>query len=44
MSMELQHVTHIYGEGTTFAKKALDDVNIKIEDGEFVGIIGHTGS
>ena len=44
MSMELQHVTHIYGGGTTFAKKALDDVNIKIEDGEFVGIIGHTGS
>lgn len=44
MSMELQHVTHIYGEGTTFAKKALDNVNIKIEDGEFVGIIGHTGS
>ena len=44
MSMELQHVTHIYGEGKTFAKKALDDVNIKIEDGEFVGIIGHTGS
>ena len=44
MSMELQHVTHIYGEGTTFAKKALDDVSIKIEDGEFVGIIGHTGS
>ena len=44
MSIELQHVTHIYGEGTTFAKKALDDVNLKIEDGEFVGIIGHTGS
>lgn len=44
MSIEMQHVTYIYGEGTAYERKALDDVNIRIEAGEFVGIIGHTGS
>lgn len=44
MSIRISHLTHIYNEGTTFEKKALDDVNIEIEKGEFIGLIGHTGS
>lgn len=44
MPIELRHVTLVYGEGTPFEVKALDDINLKIENGEFVGIIGHTGS
>ena len=37
-------MTHIYGAGTAFEKKALDDINLEIKDGEFIGLIGHTGS
>ena len=37
-------MTHIYSEGTAFEKKALDDINLEIKDGRFVGLIGHTGS
>lgn len=44
MSIELQHVNFIYSEGTAYEKKALDDINLTIEDGQFIGIIGHTGS
>lgn len=44
MSIEIKNVTHIYNEGTTFEKKALDDVTLTIENGTFVGLIGHTGS
>ncbi len=44
MSLILDHVSHIYNEGTTFEKKALDDVSLVIPDGEFIGLIGHTGS
>lgn len=44
MSIKVNHLTHIYNEGTTFEKKALDDVNIEIKKGEFIGLIGHTGS
>lgn len=44
MSIKVNHLTHIYNQGTTFEKKALDDVNIEIEKGEFIGLIGHTGS
>ena len=44
MSIKINHLTHIYGEGTAFEKKALDDINLEIEDGEFIGLIGHTGS
>ena len=39
-----ENLTYIYGEGTPFRKVALDNVNIDIEEGELVGIIGHTGS
>ena len=44
MSITINHLTHIYNPGTAFEKKALDDVNLQIETGEFIGLIGHTGS
>ncbi len=42
--IQIKNLTHVYNPGTTFEKKALDDVNISIKRGEFIGIIGHTGS
>lgn len=44
MPIEAVHLTHCYSEGTAFRTVALDDVSFRIDDGEFVGIIGHTGS
>ncbi len=44
MSIKINHLTHIYGKGTPFEKKALDDINLEINDGDFIGLIGHTGS
>jgi energy-coupling factor transport system ATP-binding protein len=44
MSIQLEHVTYTYGQGTPFEKTALHDVSLTIHEGEFVGIIGHTGS
>ena len=44
MSIEVRHLTHRYSDGSAFSTVALDDVSLTIEDGEFVGIIGHTGS
>lgn len=44
MSIKLDHLTHTYGENTPFEYKALDDISLTIEDGEFIGLIGHTGS
>mgnify|MGYP001153611057 CR=1 FL=1 len=44
MSIILNHVNYIYDGDTEIPVKALDDVSIKIEDGEFIGLIGHTGS
>ena len=44
MSLILDHVNYIYGEDTPLAVKALDDICLTIPDGQFVGIIGHTGS
>ncbi len=44
MSIEVRHLTHRYSEGSAFSTVALDDVSFTIEQGEFVGIIGHTGS
>lgn len=44
MSIILDHVNYIYGADTPLAIKALDDVCLQIPDGQFVGIIGHTGS
>lgn len=39
-----ENLTHIYSQGTPYERTALRDFNIEIEKGEFVGIIGHTGS
>lgn len=44
MSIKLEHVTYTYGAGTPFEKMALYDTSVEIHEGEFVGIIGHTGS
>lgn len=44
MPVEVKHLSHVYMRGTPFETRALDDVNFTVNDGEFVGIIGHTGS
>ena len=44
MPIQIEHLTHIYGDDTTLAVKALDDINLTISDGDFIGLIGHTGS
>lgn len=44
MSIILDHVNYIYGADTPLAMHALKDICLHIKDGEFVGIIGHTGS
>ena len=44
MSIKIENLTYIYNEGLPFEQKALDDVSLEIEDGDFVGLIGHTGS
>ena len=44
MPLTLEHINYIYGEGTPYEIKALDDVSLTIPDGQFAGIIGHTGS
>lgn len=44
MSIKLDHVTYTYGVGSPFEKIALTDTSVEIHSGEFVGIIGHTGS
>ena len=44
MSLILDHVNHIYGEDTKLAVAALKDINLVIPDGQFIGLIGHTGS
>lgn len=42
--LETKELTYIYGQNSPFEKKALDTVSIAIDEGEFVGVIGHTGS
>lgn len=44
MSMQIENLSYVYGEGTAFEKKALDNVNLELPDGQFIGVIGHTGS
>lgn len=44
MSLIFNKVSHVYSQGTAYEVKALDDVTLRIDDNEFVGIIGHTGS
>jgi len=43
MSIEVRHLTHCYAEDSILRTVALDDVSFRIDDGEFVGIVGHTG-
>ncbi len=42
--LELKNLGFVYGQGTPFEKRAVDDVSLCIEKGEFIGVIGHTGS
>lgn len=42
--LEVDNISYVYGEGTTYEKKAIDSVSFKINQGEIIGIIGHTGS
>lgn len=42
--IEINNLTHIYSEGLPFEKKAVDDISLKVEENEFIGLIGHTGS
>lgn len=44
MLLITDHISYIYSPGTAYEKKALDDVSLTINKGEFIGIIGHTGS
>ncbi len=42
--LEVDNISYVYSEGTTYEKKAIDSVSFKINQGEIIGIIGHTGS
>lgn len=44
MGIRLEHVNYIYSPDNAFRKQALRDINLEIRDGEFIGLIGHTGS
>ena len=42
--LEVRNLSHTYSAGTPFEHKAIDNMNVSVERGEFIGIIGHTGS
>ena len=44
MSIKLEHVNYVYSQGTAYEKHALKDIHLEIGDGQFIGVIGHTGS
>ncbi|MCK9445081.1 MAG: energy-coupling factor transporter ATPase [Tissierellaceae bacterium] len=44
MTIKLNNLTFVYNPNTPFEKKALDDISLEIREGEFIGLIGHTGS
>lgn len=44
MTIKIKDLSHVYSPNSPFEIKALEDINLTIEDGEFIGLIGHTGS
>ena len=44
MSLLIDHLNYVYSQGTAYERQALKDICLEIRDGEFIGIIGHTGS
>lgn len=44
MAIRIEHLNYIYGAGTAFEKHALRDINLNLPEGQFIGMIGHTGS
>ncbi len=44
MAIRLENVNYVYSPDSAFKKQALKDVSLEIADGEFIGLIGHTGS
>lgn len=44
MSIRIEHLNYVYSADTAFEKHALSDINLEISDGQFIGVIGHTGS
>ncbi|MDD3212559.1 MAG: energy-coupling factor transporter ATPase [Eubacteriales bacterium] len=44
MPIEVEHLTHTYMPGSPFSATAIHDLSLSIEDGEFIGVLGHTGS
>ncbi len=44
MSIRLEHINYIYSQGTAYEKQALKDISLELPQGQFVGVIGHTGS
>ena len=44
MPIQIEHLTHTYLQGSPFSATAIHDLNLTIEDGEFIGVLGHTGS
>jgi len=44
MPVKIENLNYIYNEDTAFEKKALENIDLELPDGQFIGIIGHTGS
>lgn len=44
MPIQVEHLTHTYMPGSPFSATAIHDLSLRIEDGEFIGVLGHTGS
>ena len=42
--LQIEHLTHTYGIGTPFQRNAVEDLSFTVKEGEFLGVIGHTGS
>lgn len=44
MPIKIEHLNYVYNPKSSFAAKALDDICLDVNDGDFLGVIGHTGS